>query len=98
MLKVSCEEKLNLKVKSKGECESQKVNDDNQNETSDQINEELDKKCLRPCPKIMAPVCGTDGKTYNTECNLNEATCRDKSITKARDGPCQPEKEQLAGK
>ena len=53
--------------------------------------------CLRPCPRIIAPVCGTDGKTYTNECLLNEANCRDKSITLDFDGPCQPDKEQLTG-
>ena len=50
------------------------------------------------CPfRHLLPVCGTDGTTFNNECLLKAATCRDKSITKEHDGECQPEKAQMAG-
>merc|ERR1711935_89307 len=105
MLKVACEQKLNLKVKARGACEEDEKtisteeknlsNDDNEKSESE-TNEDLDKKCQPVCPRHFLPVCGTGGTSYNNECLLKAATCRDKSITKEHDGACRPEKEQLA--
>jgi hypothetical protein len=45
------------------------------------------------CPVYYCPgrrhVCGSDGKTYFTQCGLNTAACeQDKNITLLHDGPC----------
>lgn len=37
----------------------------------------------RPCPANLAPVCSTDGRTYDNECLME--SCKG---TKACDGPC----------
>uniref|UniRef100_A0A8C5IPX4 Agrin n=1 Tax=Junco hyemalis TaxID=40217 RepID=A0A8C5IPX4_JUNHY len=51
-------------------------------------------QCL--CPRCQrqppAPVCGTDGVTYGSPCQLQEASCQlQRSIEVARMGPCEDE-------
>jgi len=36
---------------------------------------EADKRCVRGCPKILSPVCGSNGKTYNNKCLFEIAAC-----------------------
>ena len=40
----------------------------------------------------MKEVCGTDGVTYQSQCFLDFATCKNNDITKKSDGPCPPGK------
>ena len=82
--KVACEQNLELKVKNYGKCDEEQEN-------------EID-QCEPVCPRHLMPVCGTDQETYNNDCLLKAATCRDKSIVKLHDGPCDPEKFEIAGK
>ena len=66
MLKVSCEQKLNLKVKAKGACEEKldseistgaeknNLSKDNNEKSESESNEDLDKKCQPLCPRYEA--------------------------------------------
>ena len=52
---------------------------------------EIQGDCAKSCPQVFSPVSGTDGKTYNNECELNVANCKVKGrkIQVAKPGPCE---------
>ena len=47
--------------------------------------------CVRGCPKILSPVCGSNGKTYVNKCSFEIAACLAKKkgllLTSVK-GPC----------
>ncbi|XP_030629172.1 tomoregulin-1 [Chanos chanos] len=45
--------------------------------------------CQFQCPRSYVPVCGSNGDTYQNECYLSQAACKQQSlITMATKGPC----------
>ena len=59
----------------------------------------LSESCEKKCTRIYKPVCGSDGKTYNSECLLEQEKCVKKlSIQVVGTGPCEFFLEKSEGK
>ncbi|CAH0382273.1 unnamed protein product [Bemisia tabaci] len=56
-------------------------------------------ECISNCDPILRPVCGTNGRTYDTACHLQQSTCQAKTDVKLAyagicggNGPCSARK------
>ncbi|CAJ0957416.1 unnamed protein product, partial [Mesorhabditis belari] len=86
----ACETKLNITVKYYGKCDpcdghlcaagtTCKVG----------VHRRAECRCSQQCPLNREPVCGTDGNTYENECVMKVAACReDRTITVWKKGTC----------
>uniref|UniRef100_A0A8W8K153 Kazal-like domain-containing protein n=1 Tax=Magallana gigas TaxID=29159 RepID=A0A8W8K153_MAGGI len=49
----------------------------------------LETHCSPICPFIYLPICGSNGRTYSNECELNVENCLNKThITRLSQGSC----------
>ncbi|XP_071957397.1 ovoinhibitor-like isoform X2 [Antedon mediterranea] len=52
------------------------------------VNAALTEKCTRNCVARSKPVCGSDKRTYPSECHLKKRACVVKDLVKECNGPC----------
>ena len=49
----------------------------------------LEKTCVKVCPRIYRPVCGSDGSTYSNTCMMEVAACiTNEDISVEHEGKC----------
>ncbi|KAK7020178.1 hypothetical protein SK128_013999 [Halocaridina rubra] len=71
---VACVNKQ-LTIVKQGECEQQMITPTRP-------------RCPSSCSKVYAPLCGSDGVTYNNICQFNKNSCIDPVLTVAKVGEC----------
>ncbi|XP_074597901.1 agrin-like isoform X2 [Brevipalpus obovatus] len=95
----ACQEGREVRVIHEGTCSNSPISSQcqNLNCTSHQlcnINPDGQASCICPsqCPPVMKPVCGSDGETYDSLCDIKRKSClRTLDITIKHGGPCQPD-------
>jgi len=82
----ACRENRRILKKNDGSC----IEEEEKEKDEDDIPEvAIDRECPNDCGKDFAPVCGSNGRTYNNHCLLKQESCNKRiRITKASDGPC----------
>lgn len=106
MQRARCELAMNLKVVHPGECEEQSGSGSGDlcDETTCRYDGQcvLDSngfpecKCRFSCPALRVTVCGSDGKSYGSECLLREKACNlQKQITVESMDSCEESDEEI---
>ena len=45
--------------------------------------------CIRRCPRIISPVCDSNGQSHSNQCEFDNKKCDDSSLEIQYTGPCQ---------
>ncbi|KAI1278101.1 Agrin [Halotydeus destructor] len=90
LITLACKQKKLLSIKYSGQCGHPCSRFKCDFGAKCQVNRHGIASCICPeCPQVYSPVCGTDGSTYNSKCDLNRSSCQSRSkISVIHDGQC----------
>ena len=80
----------NITLGCKGECPCDNLMSTTTHKSEIKSTLKDNEKCLKPCPRVKDPVCGSNGEVYGNSCILGNAACQnpEKNITEDCKGEC----------
>eukprot|EP01134_Creolimax_fragrantissima_P003042 CFRG3042T1 len=85
----ACKSNVDINVAHQGKCTAPPKNVDRVS-VPNSSSKNSEKDCMKPCPRILAPVCTTTGVTFPNKCVMEVSGCElDVEFIKAHDGQCE---------